>query len=190
VNPGIQEDHGEEILSMAENVADLETPFWAFSLAVYAADGVAEECLALQERLNLDVNLLLFAAYTGAVEGVRLAPPDVAAANVAVSDWHNEIVRPIRRARQALKAPSTDVDNPLQASNATLRLQVKRAELESEKIEQAMLWQWSRQALAGRSRNDGALAANIKSVLEFYGGADAPCPHLLKAAAGYAARRT
>jgi uncharacterized protein (TIGR02444 family) len=167
---------------MAENVADLETPFWAFSLAVYAADGVAEECLALQERLNLDVNLLLFAAYIGAVEGVRLDRQDVANAHAVVAEWHNEIVRSLRHARQALKAPSTDVDNPLQAANATLRLQAKRAELESEKIEQAMLWRWSRQALAGRPRGDDALVNNVRGVLTLYGDADAPCPRLLDVA--------
>ena len=170
---------------MAENMADLETPFWAFSLAVYAADGVAEECLALQERLNLDVNLLLFAAYIGAVEGVRLERQDAADAQAVVAEWHNEIVRPLRAARQALKAPSTDVDNPLRAANATLRLQAKRAELESEKIEQAMLWRWSRQALAGRPRSDDALVNNARGVLTLYGDADARCPRLLDAAVRY-----
>ena len=50
----------------------LDTPLWAFSLAVYGGDGVAEECLDLQERLGLDVNILLFAAFLGAVEAVQL----------------------------------------------------------------------------------------------------------------------
>ena len=86
---------------MPENTPELETPFWAFSLAVYAADGVAGECLGLQERLGLDVNLLLFAAYSGAVEGVRLEPQDVASAHDAVAEWHAEIVRPMRTARRA-----------------------------------------------------------------------------------------
>jgi uncharacterized protein (TIGR02444 family) len=171
---------------MAENVVDLDTPFWAFSLAVYAADGVAEECLALQERLNLDVNLLLFAAYIGAVEGVRLERQDVADAHAVVAEWHNEIVRTLRAGRQALNAPSTDVDNPLRAANATLRVQAKRAELESEKIEQAMLWQWSRHQLAGRPRGDDALVNNVRGVLTLYGDADAPCPRLLDAAVRYA----
>ena len=170
---------------MAENMADLETPFWAFSLAVYASDGVAEECLGLQERLGLDVNLLLFAAYIGAVEGVRLERQDFAGAQAVVAEWHKEIVRSLRHARQALKPPSTDVDNPLRAATATLRLQAKRAELESEKIEQAMLWRWSRQQLASHPRSDGALANNVRGVLAFCGDADAPCPRLLDAAARY-----
>jgi uncharacterized protein (TIGR02444 family) len=171
----------------------LDTPLWAFSLAVYGSDGVEVECLELQERLSLDVNLLLFAAFSGAVEGVRLEMQDIAAANGAVADWHGEIVRALRRARRALKLVSTDADNPLRGASASLRAQVKTAELEAEKIEQAMLWQWSRQQFAGRPRSDRkpALAANLRGVLEFYGvaaaeaDAAAAIPRLLDAAAAY-----
>ena len=170
-----------------------DTPLWAFSLAVYGSDGVAEECLELQERLNLDVNLLLFAAFSGAVDGVRLEMQDIAAANGAVADWHSEIVRALRRARRALKPASTDADNPLREASATLRAQVKAAELDSEKIELAMLWQWSRPRLADRPRTERnrALAANLCGVLEFYrvaaGQSEAAAiPRLLEAAATYA----
>ncbi len=171
----------------------LVTPLWAFSLAVYGRDGVADECLDLQERLNLDVNLLLFAAFIGAVEGVRLETQDIAAAGAVVADWHGEIVRALRRARRALKAPSIDADNPLREASATLRAQVKAAELEAEMIEQAMLWQWSQPRLADRPRTDRnrALAANLRGVLEYYGIASAEAdaaaaiPHLLAAAAAY-----
>ncbi len=173
---------------MPENAPDLETPFWTFSLAVYAGDGVAEECLGLQERLDLDVNLLLFAAYMGAVEGIRLAATDVGAANTAVAEWHNEIVRPMRAARRALNAPSADADNPLHTADATLRLQVKRAELEAEKIEQAMLWQWSRAHLQDLAHDGSALEGNLRHVLALCGDADAPSPHLIEAALAYAAR--
>lgn len=167
---------------------ELDSPFWAFSLAVYAGDGVAEECLGLQERLGLDVNLLLFAAYMGAVEGVRLASQDVAGANAAIAAWHAEIVQPMRAARQALKAPATNTDDPLQPATASLRLTVKRAELDAEKIEQAMLWQWSRTHLHDLQHDGGALAANLREVLTLAGDADAPSPHLIEASIAYAAR--
>jgi uncharacterized protein (TIGR02444 family) len=36
--------------------------FWDFSLKVYAAAGVADECILLQDRFGIDVNLLLFCA--------------------------------------------------------------------------------------------------------------------------------
>jgi uncharacterized protein (TIGR02444 family) len=166
---------------------ELDNPFWAFSLAVYAGDGVAEECLGLQERLGLDVNLLLFAAYMGAVEGVRLASQDIAGANMAIAEWHAEIVQPMRAARRALKAPAANTENPLQPAIASLRLNVKRAELDAEKIEQAMLWQWSRTHLHDLQHDGGALAANLREVLALAGDADAPSPHLIVAVRAYSA---
>ena len=150
----------------------LDTPFWTFSLKVYGAPGVADECLALQERLGLDVNLLLFAAYMGAAEGVALDERDIAAAAGAVTAWHDETVRTLRGVRRGLKPLSLDARNPLRAEAALLRTKVKAAELAAEQIEQAMLWQWRAQ-LAERGRGDphAALAANIKAVLAHYGAA-------------------
>ena len=158
----------------------LNTPLWGFSLAVYGGDGVADECLDLQERLGLDVNILLCAAFIGAVEGVRLEVSDLAAANAEVASWQADIVCPLRQVRRTLK--------PLSAEG--LRAQVKAAELEAEKIELAMLWQWSRRQLADRPRGDrtGALAGNIGCVLEFYSAANRPesvLPRLLAAASAY-----
>jgi uncharacterized protein (TIGR02444 family) len=149
----------------------LDTPLWAFSLAVYGADGVEAECLDLQERFGVDVNLLLFAAFAGAREGVQLDAADIAAAAAAVSAWHGEIVRALRGARRTLKPVSLDADNPLHTAAASLRTQVKAAELEAENIEQAMLWLWWQRHLAGRTRGDAgaALAANLHALLAYFG---------------------
>jgi uncharacterized protein (TIGR02444 family) len=158
----------------------LDTPLWAFALAVYGGDGVADECLDLQERLGLDVNILLFAAFIGAVEAVQLESQDITAASAAVADWQSEIVRPLRQVRRALK--------PMSAEG--LRAQVKVAELEAEKIELAMLWQWSRSQLADRPHTDRdqSLATHLRGVLEFYGQTGdeiAAVPRLRDAAAAY-----
>jgi len=170
----------------------LDSPFWAFSLHVYRADGVAEECLALQERLGLDVNLLLLAAYLGAAEGVTLDARDVAAAEGVVAAWHAETVRGLRNLRRALKPASLDEANPLRAATAGLRAQVKAAELEAERIEQAMLWRWSRTQLTARKRADvrAALHSNLDEVLARYGApagaADTDLPRLQAAALVFA----
>jgi uncharacterized protein (TIGR02444 family) len=168
-----------------------ETPLWAFSLAVYGRDGVADECLKLQERLSLDVNLLLFGAFIGTVEGLIFEAQDIVAANHAVSNWHCEIVRALRGARRALKSVNADVRNPLHETTVALRTQVKGNELEAEKIEQAMLWQWSRRQLAGRPRSDRdqALTENLRGILDFYRAAGDPLAataRLRGAAAAYA----
>jgi uncharacterized protein (TIGR02444 family) len=167
----------------------LDTPLWAFSLAVYGHDGVADECLDLQDRLSLDVNLLLFAAFIGAIDGVRLDSQDIAAASAAIAGWQSEIVHGLRRARRALKPLSSDAGNPLRDANSALRAQLKSAELAAEKIEQTMLWQSSQACLADRPRTDHtqALTANLRGVLAFYGAAET-APRLRDAAVRYAQR--
>jgi uncharacterized protein (TIGR02444 family) len=170
----------------------LDNPFWAFSLQVYGAPGVAEECLRLQERLGLDVNLLLLAAYLGAAEGLMLDAADLAAATNAVAAWHGETVQGLRKVRRALKPASLDESNPLRAAIVTLRAQVKAAELEAERIEQAMLWRWSQEHLAARKHADrrAALHSNLDEVLahhgEHAGATDAELPHLQAAALVFA----
>jgi uncharacterized protein (TIGR02444 family) len=164
----------------------LDNPFWAFSLAVYGADGVEPECLDLQERFGVDVNLLLFAAFAGACEAVQLKAADITAAAAAVSAWHGEIVCALRGARRALRPLSLDDSSPLQASAAELRAQVKAAELYSEKIEQGVLWLWWQRHLAGRARTDkdAALATNVQRVLVHYGApVGLPTPAALHVAA-------
>ena len=68
--------------------------FWDFSLAVYGAEAVAPECLSLQDKFGIDVNLLLLCAYVGAVRGVTLTVGDIVAARAEVATGHKDIVKP------------------------------------------------------------------------------------------------
>jgi uncharacterized protein (TIGR02444 family) len=160
-----------------------ENPLWTFSLVVYAEAGVQQECLALQERLALDVNLLLLCAYAG-VRGVTLSGNDVAAAAGAVAGWHRDVVRPLRAARRALKSVVRD-------DAAALRAEVKAAELTSEQIEQALLWAWWQERPAGAPTDPrAALATNMRRLLDRYR-ADSTdpaqtAPNLLRAALRHA----
>ena len=118
------------------------SPFWDFSLAVYGANAVQDECLKLQEEFGLDVNLILLCAFVAAVHGVTLTIDDIAAARQEVKQWQERTVRPLRAARRHLKtAELTNAQDA--AAAAQLRVQVKAAELESERIEQAMLERWA-----------------------------------------------
>jgi uncharacterized protein (TIGR02444 family) len=158
---------------------------WTFSLVVYAEPGVQEECLALQERLALDVNLLLLCAYAG-VQGVMLSDNDVAVAAEAVASWHAQVVRPLRQARRALKPVARD-------DAAALRAEVKDVELKAERIEQAMLWSWWQERRTGASADRGAAAiANVRRLLEHYNAEDADpaqdVPNLLRTALRYTAK--
>lgn len=117
----------------------LDNPFWRFSLDVYSAPGVAPECLALQEALGIDVNLLLFAAWAGAGPGVALTDDEFAAAEALVAEWRDQVVRPLRAARREIKHMALHAEPEV----AEFRKAVAGVELDAERIEQALLWDWA-----------------------------------------------
>ena len=103
-----------------------------FALALYGRESVPPACLALQEATGLDVNILLFAAWRGAVLRQEVGAADIAAARARVAEWHNEVVKALRAVRRRLKtgpAPAPD------DRTAKLRAQVQAAEIAAEIIE-------------------------------------------------------
>lgn len=134
---------------------------WSWSLRVYGRPGVAAACLEAQDRHGADVNLLLWAAWTGAEHGHLLTAGEVAAAREAVVGWHREVVVPLREVRRRLKTgpvPAPDADTE------ALRTRIKATELEAERIEQAVLA--SHPALPQRGADPAAaLAANLRMLL-------------------------
>jgi len=145
------------------------SPFWNFSIAVYGASAVQDECLILQDQFGLDVNLILLCAFLGAVHGVTLTSDDIASVRQEVGQWHEQIVRPLRAARRHLK--TINLQDADAASAADLRRQVKTAELESERIEQILLERWADTRLATwpRGKLREAVVANLQTLLAAYG---------------------
>ena len=106
--------------------------FPRFAIDVYRVDGVSAAALSLQARCGVDVNVLLLAAYVGAVARSRFTLDDAAAAAARTGPWQREVVGPLRALRTRLKdgpAPA-----PGQAA-AALRERVKSIELDAEMIE-------------------------------------------------------
>lgn len=127
--------------------------FWGFSLAVYGAEAVEPECLSLQDRFGLDINLLLLCAFVGAVHGVTLTADDIAAARAEAASWHDDIVKPLRAARRCLKTVALSEAGIAEAA-AQLRTRVKAAEVESEYVEQLLLERWAEARLAAWLRRE------------------------------------
>jgi uncharacterized protein (TIGR02444 family) len=155
---------------MSESAA---AELWEFSLATYAAPGVADECLALQDRHGLDVNIALFCCWYGWSGRGRLTAAGIAAAEARVADWTRDVVVPLRAVRRALK--------PLAAPQAaTLRTSVKRLELDAEREEQRLLVAGAAGASpAADPRRDAA--ANLDSYLLAHGAGAADRRRLLDA---------
>jgi len=108
--------------------------FWAYSVRVYSDKAVAAACVDLQDRYDLDVNLLLFALFA-ASHGKALSRPAMAKLDAAVEAWRHNVVRPLRAVRRWLKAQSHAVDDEA----AKLRSRVLERELESEALQQSMM---------------------------------------------------
>jgi uncharacterized protein (TIGR02444 family) len=172
-------------------VRERQPCFWAFSLSVYQDEDVQAECLDLQEHHGIDVNMLLFCAYLGAVHGAVLSDAEMRQAAELVADWHEHVVRGLRGARRALKAFATN-PSPFVSTAEALRTGVKAMELEAERIEQTMLEQWStaRTAAGPRLEPSAAVAANIQTLFAARDRSFAQpgLPHHLVAAALVAAR--
>src|SRR5882724_3060711 len=77
--------------------------FWSFSLQIYAKPGVGPACIALQDGLGLDVNLLLYCCWHGR-ENRALSEKDIHRAIAASEGWQREVVQPLRAVRRRLKA--------------------------------------------------------------------------------------
>ena len=148
----------------------MASPFWDFSVAVYGASAVEGECLTLQDQFGIDVNLILMCAFVGAAHGVALTPDDIASARALVAPWHKDIVSSLRAARRRLKTIELPDANTAKAA-ADFRSRVKAAELESERIEQTMLEQWTEARLAARPRGNSRyiVPANLQALLAGYG---------------------
>ncbi len=111
-------------------------PFWNFSVAVHQVSGVHEACLALQTRYGLDVNLLFFCCWAGHAKGARLDYRQIRQAMDSVSGWHEEIVRPIWKARWRLKPSFSGF---AVERTEVLRRKLVEVELDAEYIEQLHL---------------------------------------------------
>jgi uncharacterized protein (TIGR02444 family) len=118
---------------------DLEGPHWRFALAIYGQPGVADACLMLQDRLGLDVNILLFATYATTECSVTVTAQDIQAMDAAVQAWRTQAVMPLRALRRRLKQ---GFGPPESEYAEMLRSKVKQTELLAEQIELAMLARW------------------------------------------------
>jgi uncharacterized protein (TIGR02444 family) len=150
-----------------------DNAFWQFSLAVYGAPGVEGECLALQDALGIDVNLLLFCAWLG-TRCIALTASDIERSEAVVRPWHEQAVRPLRAVRQRLKSFSA-------AECVTFRTEVKMLELGAEQIEQGMLFAYALEVWPHDAEGDPGqiVAANVRMFKLSRSGGDPASPSAL-----------
>ena len=112
--------------------------FWDYSVRTYGKPGVADACLALQDRHGLDVNVLLFCCWFGCTRGVMDEPlwERVLAFSEA---WADNVVRPLRAARTWMKHTGCTQPEISNDECKRLREEIKRTELKAERLQENSL---------------------------------------------------
>lgn len=123
-------------------------PLWTYSLRLYRRPGVASACIALQDRLGVDVNLLFFCLWMGK-SGRSLSPATLRLMAGLAHTWTLNVVGPLRGTRRFLKP----LDLP------KLRRAVMQVELAAERTEQDLLYRLAPRAPAQRAPDAAGLAA-------------------------------
>jgi uncharacterized protein (TIGR02444 family) len=140
---------------IGSDILQYDNEFWRFSLTVYGRPGVAEECLALQQAIGADVNVLLFCGWTGA-RSIALRRDDIEKIMGHVGAWQDQVVGPLRNVRQDMKRLKVE----------SFRARIKTIELEAEQIEQAILFAYSQRFQGGNKSARDAATGNIKRYIE------------------------
>lgn len=102
---------------------------WDWALTAYAAEGVADACLELQDAAGQNVPLLLWAAWCAQTGRVPDTDALEAAGDTARA-WQETAIAPLRAVRRALKPRAPDLDD---VDREAVRSQVKAVELEAER---------------------------------------------------------
>jgi uncharacterized protein (TIGR02444 family) len=151
--------------------AATDSTFWSFTLGLYGKPDVAPALIGLQDRLGLDVNMLLYCCWAGA-DGRLLSRDDLKTVEAVAEPWQSEVVRPLRALRRRLKGGFGAM--PADRVQA-YRKRVNELEIEGEHIAQNAMGQQARgerQAGAGAA---AAVTANLKAYLKLrHAPVDAP----------------
>lgn len=139
------------------------------AVALYGHKGVSAACLFLQERTQLDVNVLLMAAWVGAKWRQPLDADALQRAKALVGDWHLEIVLPLRIVRRRLKTGPAPAPSP---ATDQLRAKLQALEISAELIELAQLENLTDnlRPRPGVGERDAAAFSNMLLVVEMFAG--------------------
>jgi uncharacterized protein (TIGR02444 family) len=123
--------------------------FWTYTLEFYRRDGVQPAVIHLQDARGADVNLLIHAAWTAALGLPATTGAQASTLADSVAAWRDTAIEPLRAVRNAQRLAFLfgNVRNALRPGVAhvpeeeckALRGQVLKLEIESERIEQAVL---------------------------------------------------
>ena len=142
-----------------------ENPFWDFSLKFYGQQNIASSCLALQESVGADVNILLYCCWVASEGAAVIEPTEFAEIIETIEPWQSDVVRSLRQIRRNMKQEKM-LD--LGELSESLRNKIKNCELEGERLEQMILYQSGQQLSEGGSDQSSETIANAEINLKNY----------------------
>lgn len=136
------------------------TTLWDYAVTLYGQPGVREACLDLQDRCDLDVDLLLFAVWSAAAGPGQL---NVQAFNECIeltAAWREGVLKPLRGARRA----SASMPGALAGA---IPEQLQATELNAERVELDMLERWAadRPPVSRPAEPEASAASNLVAYL-------------------------
>jgi uncharacterized protein (TIGR02444 family) len=121
---------------VAGNGSFPSSPFWDYSLGIYAKSGVADACIALQDDFGLDVNILLACLWFSAQGPGRLESDQIRECVGRTRDWQDKVVKLLRAARRYSKAQPAELPESLRDE---FRPRLQAVELDAEHVEQLLI---------------------------------------------------
>lgn len=125
----------------------MQGDFWHFATHLYAGHQVAEACLWLQDRHDLDVMLLLLCLWTGIQRG-SLQRSQLEALMAVGEPWRRNVVNPLRSTRRWLKyaRPGCVERAAAEHGREKLRQAITATELIAERLQgelyEALIGEW------------------------------------------------
>jgi len=142
-----------------------ENPFWYFSLEFYGQSNVASSCIVLQDSMGADVNVLLYCCWIANEGAAAIEPAELVEIIQGIEPWQLDVVSGLRKIRRKFKQnESLDLGG---VSKGLLQL-IKDCELESERLEQWILFQSGQQEFSGHHTLVEAKVENAKTNLNNY----------------------
>jgi len=134
---------------------------WDFSVKTYGREGVASACLRLQDDHGADVNILMYCCWAAQDRALLFDAMAIERIISAVEPWKSSIVEVLRNIRRELKSKTYQgIDVEVQER---LRVEIKRIELNAERLQQDALFTMSHQELLGGTKDRRGSA--LKNVL-------------------------
>lgn len=136
---------------------------WDFAVWLYSEPGVSDACLDLQDRLGLDVDLLLFAVWSAAEGPGRFDASAFEDCIALTAEWREQILKPLRALRRAANDAFESVPSE---SSRSISVRLRAVELEAERVELTMLERWAGHH-AGRAADTEPAAAAASNLVAY-----------------------